>query len=104
MNKKELIDKIAKEAGISKAQAKLAVDAMVKAIQESLKKREPVNLVGLGTFLVKHRPARAGRNPQTGEVIHLSASETPSFKAGKALKETIYEGPTGGGGPGKKGD
>ena len=104
MNKKELIERVAKEAGISKAQARLAVNAMVKVIQESLKKREPVSLVGFGTFSVKQRPARAGRNPKTGEIIRISASENPSFKAGKALKATLSGGPTGGGGPGKKGD
>ncbi len=102
MNKRELIEKVALEAGISKAQAKLAVDAIVKVIEESLKKREPVNLAGFGTFSVKQRAARPGRNPQTGEVIRISASEIPSFKAGKTLRETVYGDPTGGGGPGKK--
>ncbi|EGG99900.1 DNA-binding protein HU-beta [gamma proteobacterium IMCC2047] len=87
MNKSELIDAIAAEADISKASAGRALDAAVDAVTNELKKGGQVSLVGFGTFSVKDRAARTGRNPQTGETIQIKAAKIPSFKAGKALKD-----------------
>ena len=87
MNKNDLIDAIAAEADLSKASAGRALDAALGAIASALSKQETVSLVGFGTFQVKHRAAREGRNPRTGETIQISASNAPSFKAGKALKD-----------------
>ena len=89
MNKSELIDAIAEEADISKASAARALDAVLSGISRSLQDGEPVILVGFGTFTVRERSARTGRNPQTGETIQISASRAPAFKAGKALKEAL---------------
>ena len=89
MNKTDLIDAIASAADLSKADAGRALDAVVDSITDSLKKGDPVSLVGFGTFQVKHRAAREGRNPQTGATIQISASNVPSFKAGKALKDAV---------------
>lgn len=89
MNKSELIDAIAAAADLPKASAGRALDAVVNSITESLKKGDPVALVGFGTFAVKHRAARAGRNPQTGATIQIKAANVPGFKAGKALKEAV---------------
>lgn len=89
MNKSELIDAVAAGADISKAAAGRAVDAMFDAIGDALKNGEQVNLVGFGTFLVRERAARTGRNPRTGETIDIAASKVPSFKAGKALKDAV---------------
>lgn len=89
MNKSELIDAIAEEADLSKASAGRALDAAIDAITGSLKNGDAVSLVGFGTFSVKHRAARQGRNPQTGETIKISAANVPSFKAGKALKDAV---------------
>ena len=87
MNKSELIDAIAAEADISKASAGRALDAAVDAVTNELKKGGQVSLVGFGTFSVKDRAARTGRNPQTGATIQIAAAKIPSFKAGKALKD-----------------
>jgi DNA-binding protein HU-beta len=87
VNKSELIDAIAAEADISKASAGRALDAAVDAVTNELKNGGQVSLVGFGTFSVKDRAARAGRNPQTGETIQIKAAKIPSFKAGKALKD-----------------
>jgi len=87
VNKSELIDAIAAEADISKASAGRALDAAVDAVTNELKKGGQVSLVGFGTFSVKDRAARTGRNPQTGETIQIKAAKIPSFKAGKALKD-----------------
>lgn len=87
MNKSELIDAIAAAADISKASAGRALDATVDAVTSELKAGGQVSLVGFGTFSVKDRAARAGRNPQTGETIQIKAAKIPSFKAGKALKD-----------------
>lgn len=87
MNKSELIDSIASAADISKASAGRALDATVEAVTKELKKGGQVSLVGFGTFSVKERAARAGRNPQTGATIQIKAAKIPSFKAGKALKD-----------------
>lgn len=89
MNKSELIEAIAASADIPKAAASRALDAMVESVTESLKKGDSVSLVGFGTFTVKERAARTGRNPQTGQPIEISAAKVPSFKAGKALKDSV---------------
>ena len=89
MNKAELIDAVASSADLSKASATEAVDAVVDTITESLRKGDSVTLVGFGTFEVRDRAARTGRNPQTGEEIQIKASKAPAFKAGKALKDAV---------------
>ncbi|MBM6551934.1 HU family DNA-binding protein [Marinomonas ostreistagni] len=89
MNKSELIDAIATSADLSKAAASNALDATLKSIEEALAKGDQVTLVGFGTFAVKERAARTGRNPQTGEEIQISAAKVPSFKAGKGLKDAV---------------
>ncbi len=89
MNKSELIEAIAASADIPKAEATRALDAMVESVTDSLKKGESVSLVGFGTFAIKERAARTGRNPQTGQPIEISAAKVPSFKAGKALKDAV---------------
>ena len=89
MNKSELIDVIANEADISRASAARALDASLNGIRGSLQDGEPVVLVGFGTFLVRERSARTGRNPQTGATIQIAASKAPAFKAGKALKDAL---------------
>ncbi|MGQ7249617.1 nucleoid-associated protein HU-beta [Halomonas sp. V046] len=89
MNKSELIDAIAASADIPKAAASRALDAMVDSVTDSLKNGDSVSLVGFGTFTVKERAARTGRNPQTGQPIEISAAKVPSFKAGKALKDSV---------------
>jgi DNA-binding protein HU-beta len=89
MNKAELIDAIKDDADISKASAARAADAFLDAITGALKNGDQVTIVGFGTFQVKERAARAGRNPQTGETIQIAASRMPTFKAGKALKDAV---------------
>ena len=89
MNKSELIEAIAASADIPKAAASRALDAMVESVTDSHKKGESVSLVGFGTFAIKERAARTGRNPQTGQPIEISAAKVPSFKAGKALKDAV---------------
>lgn len=89
MNKSELIDAIAESADIPKAAAARAIDAMTDAVAQALKAGETVSLVGFGSFAVKERPARTGRNPQTGATINIAAAKVPSFKAGKALKDAV---------------
>ncbi len=89
MNKSELIDAIAESADISKAAAGRAVDAVVDSVTDALKKGDQVTLIGFGTFSVKERAARTGRNPQTGAEIQIAAAKIPSFKAGKALKDAV---------------
>ncbi len=89
MNKNELIDAIAEEADLSKASAGRALDAAINAITGALSKQDTVSLVGFGTFSVKHRAAREGRNPRSGETIQIKASNAPGFKAGKALKDAV---------------
>ncbi len=89
MNKQELIDNMAESADISKAAAGRALDAMIDSISGALKKGDSLTLVGFGTFSVRSRAARAGRNPKTGETIQIKASKAPAFKAGKALKEAV---------------
>ena len=89
MNKSELVDAIAAGADISKASAGRALDSMINAVTDSLQKGEQVSLVGFGTFSVKDRAARTGRNPQTGAAIQIKAAKVPAFKAGKALKDAV---------------
>ena len=89
MNKTELIEAIAASADLPKAAAGRALDAVVDAITEALKKDDQVVLVGFGTFAVKERAARTGRNPQTGKPIEIAAAKIPSFRAGKALKDAV---------------
>lgn len=89
MNKTELIDGVAAAADLSKAEAGRAVDAVISEIKSALAKGEAVMLVGFGTFEVRERAARSGRNPKTGETIEIAASKNPSFKAGKALKDAV---------------
>ncbi len=89
MNKGELIDAVAASADLSKSDATDAVDAVLKQITRALRKGDQVSLVGFGTFQVKRRAARMGRNPRTGESIQIKASNVPSFKAGKGLKDAV---------------
>lgn len=89
MNKSELIDAVAETADLPKAAAARAIDAMTETITSSLKSGNSVALVGFGSFNIKDRPARTGRNPQTGEPIQIKAARVPSFKAGKALKDSV---------------
>ena len=89
MNKGELIDSVAGSAGLSKSEATKAVDAVLDSISRTLSGGSSVSLVGFGTFSVKARAARMGRNPRTGEAIQIKASNVPGFKAGKALKDAV---------------
>ena len=89
MNKSELIDAMAESADISKAAAGRALDGFVAAITDAMKEGDTVSLVGFGSFSVRERAARTGRNPQTGDTIEIKASKIPSFKAGKALKDAV---------------
>jgi DNA-binding protein HU-beta len=89
MNKSDLVDAIAANSGLSKADAGRALDGFTSAVTAALKGGDSVSLVGFGTFAVKRRDARAGRNPRTGETIQIKASNNPAFKAGKALKDAV---------------
>ena len=89
MNKTELIEKIAAGAGLSKTDAKKALDATTAAIKDALVEGDKIQLVGFGTFEVSERAAREGRNPQTGKTMKIEACKAPKFKAGKALKDAI---------------
>jgi DNA-binding protein HU-beta len=89
MNKAELIDAVSAQTGLQKAEATRAVDAVFESITGALKAGDTVALLGFGTFVVKARAARAGRNPRTGETIEIAASKVPGFKAGKALKDAV---------------
>ena len=89
MNKTQLVDVVAEKAGIKKKEAEAAVNAMTAVVADTLKAGDKVQLIGFGTFEVKARAARSGRNPKTGETIEIAASKTPAFSAGKALKDAI---------------
>lgn len=89
MNKSELIDEVAKNTDLSKAAAGKAVDATLAAITEALKNKGQVTLIGFGSFTVRERSARTGRDPRTGQSIEIKASKVPTFKAGKALKDAV---------------
>ena len=89
MNKTDLINAVAANANLTKKDAEAAVNAFTSAVAESLKKGEKVQLIGFGTFEVRERGARTGRNPQTGATIEIAASKVPAFVAGKGLKDAI---------------
>ena len=89
MNKSELIDSIADKSGLNKTQAGEALNAVMESVGEALEAGDSISLVGFGTFSVKDRKARTGRNPKTGEELSIPASKVPSFKAGKNLKERL---------------
>ncbi|RMH90749.1 HU family DNA-binding protein [Lysobacter pythonis] len=89
MNKAELIDAVAASSNLSKADAGRAVDAFVQAVSSALKSGESVAIAGFGSFEVRERAARTGRNPKTGEALQIAASKAPAFKAGKALKDAV---------------
>ena len=89
MNKTQLIEVIADKSGLKKKEAEAALNAMTEAVAEALKAGDKVQLVGFGTFEVKARAARSGRNPKTGETIQIAASKHPAFAAGKALKDAV---------------
>jgi DNA-binding protein HU-beta len=89
MNKGDFVGAVSDAAELSKADGARAVDAMIEVITKALKKGDTVTLVGFGTFSVRKRAARMGRNPQTKEAIKIKASKNPAFKAGKALKDAV---------------
>ena len=89
MKVNELVKYIAENANVTQIEAKATLEAMLKGITESLSKNDNVTLVGFGTFQVKDRSAREGRNPKTGETIQINASKVPGFKAGKFLKDAV---------------
>jgi DNA-binding protein HU-beta len=89
MNKGDLIDAVSTQTGLAKADATRAVDSVLETITNALKADDTVAIVGFGTFVVKARAARSGRNPQTGATIQIPASRVPGFKAGKALKDAV---------------
>ncbi len=93
MNKSELVDALADATGMTKADSGKAIDALFDTddgiIAKSLKKEERVQITGFGTFETKHRKARTGRNPRTGETIKIKATKTPGFRAGKGLKDAV---------------
>lgn len=89
MNKSELIDAIASYSNLTKADSGRALDALIKTVEKTLKAGDNVTLVGFGTFDVKERAERTGRNPQSGETITIAAAKVPGFKAGKNLKDAV---------------
>lgn len=89
MNKGDLVSSIAKKSGLSKKDSEAALDALVSSIEDSLKQGDKVSLVGFGSFEVKERAERTGRNPQTKEEIKIPATKAPIFKAGKGLKDIV---------------
>ena len=89
MNKSELIEAMADSADISKAAAGRALDGLIEAITKAVKNNDTVSIVGFGTFLLRERAARTGRNPKTGREIEIAASKSPAFKAGKAFKDAV---------------
>ncbi|AZR80524.1 HU family DNA-binding protein [Bacillus thuringiensis] len=89
MNKTELITQVAVKTGLKKSQASLAVDTLLESIQQALQNSDNVQLLGFGTFEVRERAAREGRNPSTGESLVIPAKKVPAFKAGKVLKEAV---------------
>ena len=92
MNKSDLVDSVASKADMTKADAGRAVDAVLGSVGDALGGGDSVSLVGFGTFSVRHRAARMGRNPQTGATMQIAASKVPGFKAGKALKDKVKHG------------
>ncbi|MDH2364035.1 HU family DNA-binding protein (plasmid) [Priestia megaterium] len=89
MNKTELVDAVATKSELTKQDSKKAVDALLETISNTLAKEEKIQLVGFGTFEIRERSERTGRNPQTGEEMTIPASKAPAFKPGKELKEAV---------------
>ena len=89
MTKVNMIEAVARHAGVTKAESARVVDAFVKSVTEALSKGEKVTMTGFGTFEVRQRAARMGRNPQTGATIQIPAQRTPAFRAGKSLKDAV---------------
>ena len=89
MNKADLVDSVAEASGLTKADAARAVDGVISSITGALRSGDTVALTGFGTFEVRARAARTGRNPKTGEALQIAASKAPGFKAGKALKDAV---------------
>ncbi len=89
MNKSELVQKVAETADIQKSVAAKAIDAVIESIKDSLKEGDTVTLIGFGTFTVRERSARTGRNPRTGDPIEIKEAKVPVFKPGKALKDAV---------------
>lgn len=89
MNKGDLVTNVAEKAGLQKRDAERAVDAFIETVQEALATGDKVTVVGFGTFEVRERQARTGRNPQTGEQIQIAAARVPVFRPGKGLKESL---------------
>lgn len=89
MTKVNMVEAVARNAGVTKAEAARVVDAFVKSVTEALSKGEKVTMTGFGTFEVRQRAARMGRNPQTGATIQIPAQRTPAFRAGKSLKDAV---------------
>lgn len=92
MNRKELVDELATKTGCSKADAERGLSAMLEIISDTLKTGDSISLVGFGTFEVRSRAARTGRNPKTGEELKIEASKVPAFKAGTTLKAAVNSG------------
>jgi len=89
MNKSQLIDAVAAKSGLTKADTEKTYKAIVETITEEMGKGEQITLIGFGTFLVRDRKARIGRNPRTGKPLEIAASKVPAFRAGKALKDAV---------------
>ena len=89
MNKNDLIEAVAERTGLAKSDAARAVEALLGTITEALQRGDTVAVSGFGSFVVRSRAARSGRNPRTGETIAIAASRSPAFKAGKALKDAV---------------
>ncbi len=92
MNRKELVDALATKTGSTKADAERAIEALIEIISDTLKTGDSLSLIGFGTFEVRKRAARAGRNPKTGEELKIKAANVPAFKAGATLKATVNSG------------
>ena len=91
MNKNDLVAEVAKNTGLSKADASKSVDAFLNAVTNALKNNDEVRLVGFGTFSIAQRAETEGRNPRTGEILKIPASKQPKFKAGKGLKDAVNQ-------------
>ncbi len=89
MNKGDFVSAVSDATGLSKADAAKAIEGVIKVVEKALKKGDNVAIVGFGTFAVRKRAARTGRNPRTGAQIKIKASKVPAFKAGKALKDAV---------------
>ena len=92
MNKSDLAGRVADRIGVSRSAAGDAVDAVFEAVGEALSRGEEVRIIGFGTFGTRHRPARSGRNPRTGESLEIAPSTTPTFKPGKPLRDSVNDG------------